>query len=92
MNKTQLVDAVAVKSELSKKDAHKVLEAVLEVITEQLAQGETVTFVGFGTFKVNNRAARTGRNPRTGEEIKIAAARLPGFTAGKVLKDAVNGK
>ncbi len=92
MNKTQLVDAVAVKSELSKKDAHKALEAVLEVITEQLAQGETVTFVGFGTFKVNNRAARTGRNPRTGEEIKIAAARLPGFTAGKVLKDAVNGK
>ena len=92
MNKTQLVDAVAVKSELSKNDAHKALEAVLEVITEQLAQGETVTFVGFGTFKVNNRAARTGRNPRTGEEIKIAAARLPGFTAGKVLKDAVNGK
>lgn len=91
MNKTQLVDAVAEKTKLSKKDAHEALEGIISVITEQLTQGESVTLVGFGTFKVTNRGARTGRNPRTGEEISIPAARIPAFSAGKALKDEVNG-
>ncbi|WP_303818232.1 HU family DNA-binding protein [Actinobacillus minor] len=89
MNKSELIDAIAAKAELSKKDAKAALEATLEAVSESLKAGDTVQLIGFGTFKVNERAARTGRNPRTGEEIKIAAARIPAFVAGKALKDLV---
>ena len=89
MNKTELIDAIAAKAELSKKDAKAALEATLEAISGSLKKGEPVQLIGFGTFKVNERAARTGRNPKTGEEIKIAAAKLPAFVAGKALKDAL---
>ena len=85
MNKTELIDAIAAKAELSKKDAKAALEATLE----SLKAGDAVQLIGFGTFKVNERSARTGRNPRTGEEIKIAAAKVPAFVAGKALKDLV---
>ena len=90
MNKSELIDAIAAKAELSKKDAKAALEATLEAVSESLKAGDTVQLIGFGTFKVNERAARTGRNPRTGEEIKIAAAKIPAFVAGKALKDLVN--
>ena len=90
MNKTELVDAVAEKADLSKADAGKAVDAVLDVITATLGRGEQVTLVGFGTFEVRDRAARTGRNPRTGETIEIKASRAPAFKAGKALKDAVN--
>ncbi|AWI51881.1 MULTISPECIES: HU family DNA-binding protein [Actinobacillus] len=89
MNKSELIDAIAAKAELSKKDAKAALEATLEAVSESLKAGDTVQLIGFGTFKVNERAARTGRNPRTGEEIKIAAAKIPAFVAGKALKDLV---
>lgn len=89
MNKTDLINAVAKKSGLSKADAGRALDAALEAITKSLKKGDTVTLVGFGTFSVKKRAARKGRNPRTGAEIKIAAAKVPGFKAGKSLKDAV---
>ena len=92
MNKSQLVDSIAKKSGLTIKDSAAAVNAFLDSVKDALAKGETVTLIGFGNFLVRDRAARSGRNPRTGEEIKIAAARLPGFTAGKVLKDAVNGK
>ena len=85
MNKTELIDAIAAKAELSKKDA----KAALEATSESLKAGDAVQLIGFGTFKVNERSARTGRNPRTGEEIKIAAAKVPAFVAGKALKDLV---
>ena len=85
MNKTELIAAVAERSELSKKDA----EAAVTAMTEALRQGETVQLVGFGSFEVKLRAARTGRNPRTKEEIPIAASKAPVFKAGKALKDAV---
>ncbi|MBQ9229311.1 MAG: HU family DNA-binding protein [Eubacterium sp.] len=90
MNKTELVAAVAAKAELSKKDADAAVAAVVEAITGALADGEKVSLVGFGTFEVKDRAARTGLNPRTGEKIEIAAAKAPAFKAGKALKDAVN--
>ena len=86
MNKSELIDAIA---NLSKKDAKAALEATLEAVSESLKAGDAVQLIGFGTFKVNERAARTGRNPRTGEEIKIAAAKIPAFVAGKALKDLV---
>ena len=89
MNKSELIDAIAAKANLSKKDAKAALEATLEAVSESLKAGDAVQLIGFGTFKVNERAARTGRNPRTGEEIKIAAAKIPAFVAGKALKDVV---
>lgn len=89
MNKTELINAVAAKSELSKKDAGKALDAVLDSVTEALKQGDKVTLIGFGNFEVRERAARTGRNPQTGAALKIAATKVPAFKPGKALKDAV---
>ena len=89
MNKTELIDAIAASAELSKKDAKAALEATLEAISASLKKGDAVQLIGFGTFKVNQRKARTGRNPKTGEEIKIAASNVPAFVAGKALKDLV---
>ena len=91
MNKTELVAALAAKTELSKKDAEKALNAVVETITEALKAGDKVALVGFGTFEAKQRPARVARNPRTGEEIKVEASKTPAFKAGKALKDAVNG-
>ena len=90
MNKAELIDAVAEAADLPKASAGRALDAVLDCITNQLKAGEQVALVGFGTFSVRERAARTGRNPQTGEEIQIAAAKVPAFKAGKALKDAVN--
>jgi len=90
MNKTDLIAAIAEKAELSKADAGKALEGLIEAVKDTLKKGEDVALVGFGTFKLRSRAARTGRNPRTNEEIKIPASKVPAFTAGKALKDAVN--
>jgi DNA-binding protein HU-beta len=90
MNKSELIEAVSDAADLSKSDATKAVEGVIEAITNSLKNGDQVTLVGFGTFLVRDRAARTGRNPRTGEAIQIAAAKVPGFKAGKALKDAVN--
>ncbi len=90
MNKAELVDAVAGASNLSKADAGRAVDAVVDSITSALKRGEQVSVVGFGTFSVKHRAARSGRNPRTGETIQIAASNVPGFKAGKGLKDAVN--
>ena len=89
MNKTELVAAVATKAELSKKDAEAAVKAVVDSITEALADGEKVALVGFGTFDVKTRAARTGKNPRTGEVIEVPEAKVPSFKAGSALKDAV---
>ena len=89
MNKTELVAAVAQKAELSKKDAEKAVAAVTAAITDALCAGDKVQLVGFGTFEVRNREARTGKNPRTGEAIQIAASKVPAFKAGKALKDVV---
>ena len=89
MNKTELINAVAAKAEISKKDADKALTAVLASIEEALVKGEKVQLIGFGTFEVKERAARTGHNPKTGEAIEIAAAKLPAFKAGAALKNAV---
>ncbi len=90
MNKTELVAAVAERTELSKKDAEAALKAFTDVVAEELKKGEKVQLVGFGTFEVSERAARTGRNPQTGEEMTIAASKAPKFKAGKALKDIVN--
>ncbi|MGI6578118.1 MAG: HU family DNA-binding protein [Eubacteriales bacterium] len=92
MNKTDFVNAVAEKANLSKKDAEKALNAVLDVIKETLAEGEKIQLVGFGSFEVRDRAARIGHNPRTKEVIEIPATRLPVFKPGKALKSAVEGK
>ncbi len=89
MNKTELVAAVAAKAELSKKDADAAVAAVFDSIKEALADGDKVALVGFGTFSVKERAARTGLNPRTKETIEIPAAKVPAFKAGSALKDAV---
>ena len=89
MNKTELIAAIAAKAALSKKDAEKALNAAVDSISDALAKGDKVQLVGFGTFETKTRDARTGRNPRTGETIKIAASRTPGFKAGKALKDKV---
>lgn len=91
MNKHELVAAIAQDAELSKKDAEKALAATINAISKALADGDKVQVVGFGTFEVRERAARTGKNPRTGEAIKIAASKVPAFKAGKALKDVVNG-
>ncbi len=90
MNKTELIDAVADAAGLSKADATRALEAVLDSITNSLKKGDQVSLVGFGSFLVRHRNARTGRNPQTGAEINIAAANVPAFKPGKALKDAVN--
>ena len=90
MNKTELVAAIAEKTELSKKDAEKALKAFTDVVTEELTKGGKIQLVGFGTFEVSERAAREGRNPQTGKTIKIAASKAPTFKAGKALKDVVN--
>ena len=90
MNKTELIAAVAEKAELSKKDAEKAVKALTEAVAEELKKGGKVQLVGFGTFEVSERAAREGRNPQTGETMKIEASRTPKFKAGKALKDALN--
>jgi DNA-binding protein HU-beta len=90
MNKAELIDAVAGSANLSKADAGRAVDAVVDAIAKSLKKGQQVAVVGFGTFSVKHRAARAGRNPRTGETIKIAASNVPGFKAGKALKDAVN--
>ena len=89
MNKTELVSSVAEQAELTKDEAKKVVDALFETITATLAKEEKIQLVGFGTFEVRDRAARTGRNPQTGEEIQIAASKVPAFKAGKELKEAV---
>jgi len=89
MNKSELIDAIATHSGLSKADSDRALNAFTETVTKSLKKGNVVALVGFGTFKVSKRAARQGRNPQTGATIKIAARKVPRFTAGKSLKDAV---
>lgn len=90
MNKSDLIEAVAESSDISKAAASRAVDAMIEAVTSALKNGEQVNLVGFGTFLVRERAARTGRNPRTGEAIEIKAAKNPSFKAGKALKDAVN--
>lgn len=90
MNRTELVAAMAEKTQLSKKDADLALKAFIDVVSEEMKKGEKVQLVGFGTFEVSERAAREGRNPQTGNTMKIAACKAPKFKAGKALKDAVN--
>ena len=90
MNKTELVDAIAKNAKLTKKDAEAAVKAFTDTVTKELKKGGKVQLVGFGTFEVAKRAARTGRNPQTGKEIKIAASKTPKFKAGKALKDIVN--
>ena len=91
MNKAELVAAVAAKTGDTKKNTEEVVNAFVDVVTASLKKGEKVQLVGFGSFEVKKRAARKGRNPQTGEEIKIPASKAPAFKAGKALKDAVNG-
>ncbi len=90
MNKSELTDVIADEADISKASAARALDAALNAIQGSLQDGEPVALVGFGTFSVRERGARTGRNPRTGEEIEIAAAKLPAFKPGKALKDALN--
>ncbi|MBU2970653.1 MULTISPECIES: HU family DNA-binding protein [unclassified Pseudoalteromonas] len=90
MNKSQLVDKIAEDAEISKAAASRALDAFTGAVSDSLKEGNSVALVGFGTFSVKERAARTGRNPQTGAEIQIAAANVPGFKAGKTLKDTVN--
>ena len=90
MNKSELISALAAKTELSKKDAEKVVNSFIETITESLAKDDKIQLVGFGTFMVKNRPARNARNPRTGEEIRIPASKAPVFKAGKALKEKLN--
>jgi len=90
MNKSELIDAVAESADISKASAGRAVDAVIDSITGALKKNDQVTLVGFGTFTVRQRAARSGRNPRTGETIKIKASSVPAFKPGKALKDAVN--
>ena len=90
MNKTELVAAIAEKTELSKKDAEKALKAFTDVVAEELKKGEKIQLVGFGTFEVAERPAREGRNPKSGEPMQIPASKAPKFKAGKALKETVN--
>lgn len=90
MNKSEMIDMVAEAADISKAAAGRAVDAVFEGITTSLKGGDSVTLVGFGTFSISDRAARTGRNPRTGEAIQIKASKMPKFKAGKALKDAVN--
>jgi DNA-binding protein HU-beta len=92
MNKTELVAAVAEKSGLTKKDAEKAVKAFVETVSAQMVAGDKITIVGFGTFEVSERAAREGRNPKTGEAMPIPASKVPRFKAGRSLKDAVNAR
>ena len=92
MNKAELVAAIAEKAELSKRDSEAALKAFTDIVAEELKKGEKIQLVGFGTFEVAERAARTGRNPQTGAEMTIPASKAPKFKAGKALKDVVNGK
>lgn len=91
MNKTELAAIIAEKTGLTKKDAEAVLNAIMDSVKEALAKGDKVSLVGFGTFEVRERAAREGKNPRTGEKLTIAACKVPAFKPGKALKDKVNG-
>lgn len=90
MNKTQLIEAVAAKTELTKKQAEAAVNATIAAVVDALKAGDKVQLVGFGTFEVKERAARTGRNPQTGATIEIAASKAPAFSAGKAFKDAIN--
>ena len=90
MNKAELVAAMSDKANISKKDAEAALKAFTDVVAEELKKGEKIQLVGFGTFEVSERAARTGRNPQTGAEMTIAASKAPKFKAGKALKDSIN--
>ncbi len=90
MNKQELIENIAASADNTKAAAGRALDSVIDSITDSLKQGDSVVLVGFGTFSVRSRAARTGRNPRTGAEIQIAAAQVPAFKAGKALKSAVN--
>ena len=90
MNKTELIAAIAERAELSKKDSEKALKAFVDVVAEELKKDHKIQLVGFGTFEVSSRSARTGRNPQTGEEMEIAACKAPKFKAGKALKDVIN--
>ena len=90
MNKTELIAAIAERTELTKKDADNALKAFIDVVAEELKKGEKVQLVGFGTFEVSERAAREGRNPQTGETMQIKASKTPKFKAGKALKDMMN--
>ena len=90
MNKAELVAVMAEKAEISKKDAERALKAFTEVVAEEMKKGEKIQLVGFGTFEVSTRAARTGRNPQTGKEMTIPASKAPRFKAGKALKDMIN--
>lgn len=90
MNKSELISEIAAQAGITKAEAGRVIDATTSAIESALKKGEAVTLIGFGTFKVSKRAARIGRNPRTGAELKVAARSVPAFTAGKALKDAVN--
>ena len=90
MNKSELIDSIATSADISKADAGRALDATLEAITDTLKAGDQISLIGFGTFSVKDRAAREGRNPQTGETIQIKASKVPGFKAGKALKEAVN--
>jgi len=90
MNKTELIDQIATSAEISKAAAARALDATVEAVKSALKAGDSVSLIGFGTFAVGERAARTGRNPRTGKELNIKAAKVPKFRPGKALKDAVN--
>jgi len=90
MNKTELIETIAAEADISKASAGRALDAAMEAVTKALKKGDMVTLVGFGSFYVGKRAARSGRNPRTGESITIKAAKVPKFRAGKALKDGVN--
>jgi DNA-binding protein HU-beta len=90
MNKQELIAQIASDADITKAAAAKVVDAFTDTVTTALKNGDSVTLIGFGTFKVSHRAARTGRNPQTGKELKIAARKAPAFTAGKALKDALN--
>ena len=89
MNKTELIEIIADKAKLTKKDTHKVVDALLEAITASLKKDEDVSIVGFGTFKVSHRAARKGKNPKTGEVLTIKASKNPTFKSGKTFKEAI---
>ncbi|MCE8012610.1 HU family DNA-binding protein [Halomonas sp. MCCC 1A11036] len=90
MNKSELIEAIAASADIPKAAASRALDAMVDTVTESLKKGDSVSLVGFGTFSVKERAARTGRNPQTGQPIQISAAKVPTFKAGKALKDSVN--
>jgi|TARA_B100000700_G_scaffold330450_1_gene456742 DNA-binding protein HU-beta len=90
VNKSELIEAIAASADIPKAAASRALDAMVDSVTESLKQGDSVSLVGFGTFSIKERAARTGRNPQTGQPIEISAAKVPSFKAGKALKDSVN--